>query len=170
MVQEQTRLDRVAAFAEADVRQYTQWESDHYYAAKTWQFLMRQGYSEVVASAIIGNMMIETSGGTLNLKPSVYSPGGSFYGLCQWSLYYRPNVANMSFEDQLTYLHNDMEKEFNTFGFCYRSGFTYEDFLAMTDPRQAALAFAKVYERCGSGSYSIRQTAATKAYNYFMGV
>ena len=38
----------------------------------------------------------------------------------------------------------------------------------MTDAQQAALAFAKSYERCGSGSYGIRQQNALKAYNYFV--
>jgi hypothetical protein len=32
---------------------------------------------------------------------------------------------------------------------------------------KAALIFAKVYERCGSGSYNLRKQAAVKAYNYF---
>jgi hypothetical protein len=114
-------------------------------------------------------MMVETSGGTLALKPNIYSPGGSFYGLCQWSLYYRPNVANMSFEDQLVYLLNDLEHEFNTFGsVCYKRGFYYEDFIAMEDPSEAAYAFAKIYERCGSESYGARRTSARKAYDYFV--
>jgi hypothetical protein len=168
MQQEVVRLHSVISFVKSDVEKYDKWETEHYYAAKTWQFFMQHGYSEVVASAIIGNMMIETSGGSLNLKPKIYDPSGSFYGLCQWSLKYRPFVANKSFEWQLEYLMEDMSKEFKTFGKCYRNGFTYEDFLAMDDPGQAALAFAKVYERCGSGSYSLRQQAARTAYNYFV--
>ena len=30
------------------------------------------------------------------------------------------------------------------------------------------MAFAKAYERCGSGSYGVRQINALKAYNYFV--
>lgn len=142
-------------------------ENEYYYATKTWIFLKQQGYSDVIASAIIGNMMIETSGGSLSLKPTIYNPTGAYYGLCQWSLYYRPEAADMSFEDQLTYLQNDIEKEFKVFGKCYKNGFTFEDFLAMNDPSTAAQAFAAVYERCGSGSYDLRKQAAVKAYNYF---
>ena len=37
----------------------------------------------------------------------------------------------------------------------------------MTDPAEAALAFAQLYERCRSGSYELRQEAAIEAYEYF---
>jgi hypothetical protein len=168
MLAEVMRLQDIVAEVENDIERYNTWEQEYYFAAKTYEFFMQQGFSEVITSAIIGNMMIETSGGTLNLNPTVYSSGGGFYGLCQWSLYYRPHVSGMSFEDQLVYLLNDLEYEFNTFGFCYKKNFKYDDFLTMEDPGAAALAFAKAYERCGSGSYGARQRAAVKAYNYFV--
>ena len=38
----------------------------------------------------------------------------------------------------------------------------------MTSITDAALAFAKCYERCGSGSYTTRQNNAIIAYNYFV--
>lgn len=142
-------------------------DDEYYYVNRVWEYFTQRRYSEVVTSAIIGNMMIETSGGTLKLNPMIYDKTLSYYGLCQWSLKYRPEVANMSFEDQLVYLDNDMAKEFKTFGKCYKKGFTYEDFLAMEDPAEAALAFAKVYERCGRGSYKLRKSAAITAYEYF---
>ena len=167
MRQEVTRLYSIIAYTEADIRHYTTQEQEHYYAAKVWQFFKQRGYNDAVTSAIIGNMMIETSGGTLELRPEIYSSGKGFYGLCQWSLYYKPFMSGKTFEEQLEYLDSDMQKEFESFGFCYKRGFTYEDFLAMEDPAQAALAFAKVYERCGSGSYGLRKQAANRAYNYF---
>jgi hypothetical protein len=49
----------------------------------------------------------------------------------------------------------------------YKEGFDFEDFIQMKDPAEAALAFAKAYERCGSASYKLRQQAALKAYEYF---
>ncbi len=168
MIQEHLRLSDIIPRLEADIGRYTKWEQEHYYAAKTWNFFRRHGYSEAVTAGIIGNLMIETSGGTLNIKPEIYSSNLGYYGLCQWSLYYKPFMAGKSFTDQLKYLDEDMSKEFKTFGFCYKTGFTYEDFLALEEAEQAALAFAKVYERCGAGSYSMRQTAAKTAYNYFM--
>lgn len=166
MSEELSRLNEVILQLDSDIARYTKWEQEYYYAAKTWEFFMQRGYKEAVVAGIIGNMMIETSGGTLALKPHVYGKG--HYGLCQWSLYYRPNVADMPFESQLVYLENDLEKEFNTFGFCYKQNFGYEEFLALDDPAAAAKAFAKVYERPGDGTYSIRQNAAITAYNYFV--
>jgi hypothetical protein len=120
-----------------------------------------------VTCGIIGNMMIETSGGTLDLKPYIYSPSGNYYGLCQWSQKYYPGTKDLPFEHQLDYLLGSMPWEFNTFGKNYKTGFKYEDFLKMTDPAEAALAFAKSYERCCPASYEMRQEAAIKAYNYF---
>ena len=151
---------------EQDLR-IKQFEEEHYYATKVWEYLRQEGFSQEVTCAIIGNMMIETSGGSLDLNPTIYSPSGNYYGLCQWSKKYCPDAQGLSFEDQLDYLVKTMPWEFNTFGKNYKSGFKYEDFLAMTDVEEAALAFAKSYERCGPASYEMRQEAAVVAYEYF---
>ena len=165
---ERIRINDIINKTNADINRWTVWEEEHYYAAKTYEFFLKNGYSAEVACGIIGNMMIETSGGTLNLKPTIYSSDRGFYGLCQWSLYYRPNVKDMAFEDQLVYLQNDIEEEFNTFGFCYKKNFNYEGFLALEDPSAAAIAFAKVYERPGAGTYTLRANCAEIAYEYFV--
>lgn len=144
-----------------------QFEKEHYYATKVWEYLRQKGFSQEVTCAIIGNMMIETSGGSLDLNPTIYSPSGNYYGLCQWSKKYCPDAQGLSFEDQLDYLVETMPWEFNTFGKNYKGGFKYEDFLNMTDVEEAALAFAKSYERCSSVSYEMRQAAAVVAYEYF---
>ena len=144
-----------------------QFKEEHYYAAKVWEYLRQEGFSHEVTCAIIGNMMIETSGGSLDLKPNIYSPTGNYYGLCQWSKKYYPEAHGLSFEQQLEFLLNNIEWEINTFGKCYKEGFKYKDFLTMTDPAEAALAFAKSYERCGPASYEMRQEAAEVAYEYF---
>lgn len=167
MHDEINRLEIINTKVSSNVARMTTWESDYYYATKVWNFLMEQGYNEAVMSGIIGNMMVETAGGTLYLKPFDYNPSGDYYGLCQWSLYYHPTIADMSFDQQLEYLMTTIEKEFNTFGNCYVNGFTYEDFLKMTDPEDAARAFAAVYERCGSDSYAQRANSADRAYKYF---
>lgn len=142
-------------------------EKDHYYATNVFQYFMQKGFTREAACAVIGNMMIETSGGTLDLKPNIYSKSGNYYGLCQWSLKYYPESKELSFEQQLDYLFETMPWEFNTFGWLYKKGFGYEDFIKMTDIKEAALAFAKVYERCSPASYELRKEAAEKAYTYF---
>jgi hypothetical protein len=167
MNKELTRLQVIERKVSSDLEHYRTWEKEYYWAAKVWEYLRQRGFSQEVTCAIIGNMMIETSGGTLALNPTIYSPSGNYYGLCQWSLKYCPDAKDLPFEHQLDYLVGTMPWEFNTFGWLYKDGFTYEDFLKMKDPSNAALAFAMSYERCGPASYEMRQEAAEKAYNYF---
>lgn len=134
-------------------------------ATVVWRYLIEQGYSEVIAAAVVGNMMAEVGGNTLDLK---YTTGSTdFYGLCQWKRVYCAEVFNEDLQGQLAYLSNTVEQEFNTFGNRYKNNFDYDDFLKMTDVRQAALAFAKCYERCESSNYSVRETNAEAALEYF---
>jgi hypothetical protein len=143
------------------------WEEEYYYAANVWKYLRQRNFSHAAACGIIGNMMIETSGGTLDLKPYIYSSSGNYYGLCQWSLKYYSGTKDLPFEHQLDYLLGTMPWEFKTFGWLYEEGFTYENFITLEDPEEAALIFAKVYERCSPVSYDLRKQAALKAYDYF---
>ncbi len=143
------------------------WEEEYYYATNVWKFLRERNFNQEVTCGIIGNMMIETSGGTLDLKPNIYSPSGNYYGLCQWSQKYYPGTKDLPFEYQLDYLLGTMPWEFNTFGWLYKDGFDYEEFLKIKDPAEAAFAFAIVYERCGPASYELRKDAAEVAYEYF---
>lgn len=136
-------------------------------ATQIWLSMKEQGWNDYVCAGILGNMMAECGGHTLNIQWNIYDYSGWFYGICQWSLYYRPEASGLSLENQLDLLYNTIESEFDYAGFCYYSGFTYDDFLQMTDYRNVALAFAKVYERCSSASHSIRQDNARIAYEYF---
>lgn len=167
MYLEENRLIILRNKIEADRNLIVQWESAYPYATGVWKFFRQKGYSETITAAIIGNMMIETSGGTLALKPTVYDPTGEYYGLCQWALRYNPTIADASFEEQLEYLYAGIEREFRVHGKKYKEGFTFEDFLAMEDPAEAAFAFSKVYERCASWSCDLRRPTAEKAYEYF---
>lgn len=167
MQNELNRLTDIAKLYQADVERFVVYESEHYYAAQVWQRLRLSGFSEAAAAGVLGNMMWETAGGTLDLKPNEYSSGCGYYGICQWSVHYNPRIKDTTFEEQLEYLLSNIDSAFKSFGFCYRSGFTYKDFKSMGDPTQAALAFVKVYERCSSGSYGLRKSAAKEALEYF---
>ena len=136
-------------------------------AAFVWYYLKDQGYNDYVCAGILGNMMCECGGLTLNLQPEIYSPGKYFYGLCQWNKDYYSKVFGCNIVEQMDFLMSNIEYEMNIFGYAYRSGFKYDSFLNLQNERDAALAFAKCYERCNSAYYSIRQTCATTAYNYF---
>lgn len=149
------------------VRIWNKKATEYPVATQIWLSMKEQGWNDHVCAGILGNIMAECGGHTLSVQWDIYDHSGWFYGICQWSLYYRPEASGLSLENQLSLLYNTIEAEFDYAGFCYYYGFTYDDFLQMTDYRNAALAFAKVYERCGSASHSIRQNNAQIAYEYF---
>jgi len=134
-------------------------------ATEVWLFMKEQGWNDYVCAGIMGNLMSETGGHTLNLNPKLKHNG--YYGICQWSKTYK-GVWGKNLSKQLEYLKSNIEYEINTYGYAYKKGFDFEDFLALTDEKEVALAFAKTYERCAAKTYKVRQDDATKAYNYFI--
>ena len=136
-----------------------------------WDALIDYGLSPEVASGIMGNIMAEVGGQTLDFSEWGYWSRGTHYGICQWGGGRKANLLNNfgpNLEDQVEFLLYELKKEMNSYGYIYKTGFGYDEFIAMTDVEQAALAFAKSYERCSSKYYNIRMTNAKKAYNYFM--
>ena len=142
------------------------------YATYVWLYLVEElGYSNEVAAGIMGNMMAEVGGNTLELQYWLYSYGsGYYYGICQWSKDTYPGVRGEDLIFQCDFLAKTIEYELNTFGYAYQSGYKYADFLELKSVEDAALMFAKCYERCAKSTYSVRQKNAVKAYDYFMGL
>ena len=139
-------------------------------ATQVWRYMKEElGWNDYVCAGVMGNMMAEVGGQTLNLQPYLYGhSGANYYGLCQWSSRYYPSIQGADVDAQLDFLASTVKKELNTYGYLFRSGLDYEAFCNLTDAEDAAMAFAKAYERCGSGSYGVRQRNAIKAYNYFV--
>lgn len=135
-------------------------------ATQIWRYMKAQGWNDYVCAGIMGNLMAEVGGQTLDIRYTLSSSG--YYGMCQWSRGYS-QVWGAGLETQCDFLRDTIKYEFDTYGSKYQKGFNFNSFLNMTDAQQAALAFAKSYERCGSGSYGVRQKNALKAYNYFVG-
>lgn len=142
-------------------------EREYPTATDIWRELKNFGFNDYVGAGIMGNLMVETGGKTLNIKPYDYSSSRNYYGICQWSKNFYPKVHGTSLEYQIQFLFDTIEYEFNTFGDKYKKGFTYEDFCNLQDTKEAALAFAKVYERC-AGGYTGRKNCAVKAYEYYV--
>ena len=136
-------------------------------ASTVWHYLTEtMELNEHVAAGILGNMMAEVGGQTLDLQ--VDCSGRGYYGICQWSRKYMVyDITGSDLDTQLEYLNKTIEDEFAVFGDLYTSGFTYQDFCNMQNAQDAAKAFAVVYERCGSGSYNVRKSNAVKAYEYY---
>lgn len=139
-------------------------------AQQVWTYLKSYGYSDSVAAGIIGNMMRECGGDTLNLDWNIvgHYNGDEFYGLCQWCLKYTPSgFKGSTIKEQCEYLQKTIKSEFANYGGNY-NGITYSEFLK-SDTRTAAIAFERVYERCGDYSFedSRRADNAEKAYSKF---
>lgn len=139
-------------------------------ATQVWRYMKEElGWNDYVCAGVMGNMMAEVGGQTLNLQPYLYGhSGANYYGLCQWSSRYYPSIQGADVDAQLDFLASTVKKELDTYGYLFRNGLDYEAFCDLTDAEDAAMAFAKAYERCGSGSYGVRQRNAINAYNYFV--
>jgi hypothetical protein len=138
-------------------------------ATTVWRYLTEDmGYSDYVAAGIIGNMMAECGGQTLELKWDAKNKSSGCYGLCQWHPRYYKEIQSADLDAQLEFMAISFPDVLSRYlSTCYKKGFTYEDFLAMEDPGEIAYAFCVTYERPGPGRYTQRRTNAVKAYEYF---
>lgn len=142
--------------------------SGEYEAASIiWAYLKNLGYNNYVCAGIMGNIMSECGGHTLNIQWWLY--GDNYYGICQWYCPYAPGIEGSDLDYQLYYLSSTIRSEINNFGYKYYNGFDYSSFLNLTNIEDTAIAFAACYERCASWTYSSRVNNAYKAYNYFCG-
>lgn len=53
-------------------------------AQQVWDAMKAKGWSDEVCAGIMGNLMAECGGGTLDLNPYCHGDSGTSYGLCQW--------------------------------------------------------------------------------------
>lgn len=165
--------EQVSAIEAEEARIEAMWSEksgEYPVATQVWRYMKEElGWNDYVCAGVMGNMMAEVGGQTLNLQPYLYGhSGANYYGLCQWSSRYYPSIQGADVDAQLDFLASTVKKELDTYGYLFRSGLDYEAFCNLTDAEDAAMAFAKAYERCGSGSYGVRQRNAIKAYNYFV--
>lgn len=131
-------------------------------ATQVWNGLKALGLNDYVCAGIMGNIMAEVGGQTLDISRwSQYSSTSSgYYGICQWAGSRKQRLLNnfgTTLEAQIQFLGVELFE-------VIPKG---NSFYNMQDEKEAALYFAKYYERCGSGSYSVRQSNATKALEYF---
>ena len=146
------------------------YSSQYPVASYIWSYMRSLGWSNAVCAGIMGNLMAEVGGNTLDLDPYLYYyDSGTYYGICQWYVPYYPEISGSSLEYQCYFLESTIAEEINVFGYKYSSSMNYSRFLNLTDPSEVALCFAKCYERCASFSYGVRQSNAEKAYAYFVG-
>lgn len=129
-------------------------------AQTVWNYLRDLGLNEYVCAGIIGNIMAEVGGQTLDISRWPQYSQGTYYGICQWAGSRKNRLLNdfgTTLDDQIRFLSVELFEVIPK----------DNSFYNMQDEKEAALYFAKYYERCSSKYYSVRQTNATKALEYF---
>ena len=129
-------------------------------ATQVWTYLRSLGLNEYVCAGILGNIMAEVGGQSLDISRWPQYSQGSYYGICQWAGSRKTRLLNdfgTTLNDQIRFLSVELFE-------VIPKG---NSFYNMQDEREAALYFAKYYERCSSKYYSVRQKNATKALEYF---
>ena len=130
-------------------------------AAQVWNAMKAKGWTDEVCAGIMGNMMAECGGRTLNLNPNAIGDGGTSYGLCQWHNGRKNNLINnygTEIEQQIEYLS-------------YELGDVNSYFSTITNYEQIAYEFCIKFERPSNAQQKgiDRKTLAQTAYNYFVG-
>lgn len=129
-------------------------------AQAVWNYLRDVGLNEYVCAGIIGNIMAEVGGQTLDISRWPQYSQGTYYGICQWYGSRKNRLLNdfgTTLNDQIRFLSVELFEVIPK----------DNSFYSMQDEQEAALYFAKKYERCNSKYYTVRQKNATEALEYF---
>jgi hypothetical protein len=171
LAQEEWNAANKLALAYQEKLNQTKWLSkwkEYPVATEVWIYLTEiMQYSNYVAAGIMGNMMVESGGLTLNLDWTATNSSSKCYGLCQWHPTYHYEVQGANLQEQLRYMATSFPKTISIYAHCYSTGFSYGQFLEMTNVREVAKAFCLIYERPG-GYNNRRGDCAVKAYDYFV--
>lgn len=138
-------------------------------AEKIWNMMKDFGWSDAVCAGIMGNLMAEVGGQTLNLNWQSYT--GNELGICQWMGGRQSGIisrygSNPSCEEQVQYMYDEL---MGTNGVHRQvSEYQYQLIINSSTPEEAAKMFAMYFERCANYTYSVRQKNAAVAYNYFV--
>lgn len=156
------RLEKNVEELKAVVNKQPTFKADGNYdqAQQVWNYLRDSGLNEYVSAGILGNIMAEVGGQTLDISRWPQCSNNGYYGICQWAGGRKERLLNdfgTTLEDQVRFLSVELFEVIPK----------DNSFYNMQDEKQAALYFAKYYERCNSKYYSVRQKNATKALEYF---
>ena len=127
-------------------------QGEYAVAEQVWNIMKSYGWSDEICAGIMGNMMRECGGDTLQLNPYAQN---SHYGLCQWSRTYHYGAWGKDVAGQLEYLKGSLNIAI---------------FDGCTTPEEIAGVFCDKYERPGSRDPRYKRLAnARAAYEYFVG-
>ena len=138
-----------------------------------WNTMISWGWTPETCAGIIGNMMAEIGGGTLDLS-DWNSNGGCGYGLIQWTGTRRSTIKNRygaypTIAQQLVYMKDEL---FGTNDTCQQISANILSVIMNENGKQSpetiAFSFASNYERCARQYRERRKAYARIAYDYFM--
>ena len=128
-------------------------------ASEIWRTLVAAGYSEPVTAGILGNVMAEVGGHTLDIRPD--TAVGGYYGICMWDIRYTPQITGKDLAGQLEVLQETMQANIE------EAGGSYVDFCSLTDEQAAARYFDTYYERSSGEAREQRARNAAAALAYY---
>lgn len=139
-------------------------------ATEVWLYMKNEfGWSDIVCAGIMGNLMRETGGDTLHLKPETNSNMG--LGLVQWTGKRKEDIFDKyggmpSIAEQLEFIKDEL---YGTNGVRQQvSDWQRDKIFNAKNAAKSAEAFARWFERPASTNYTKRKNNAVKAYEYFV--
>ena len=170
-------IDELNAKYKNDLEIMTKWENhmkEYPVATEIWLYMRNEfGWSEETCAGILGNMMAEIGGGTLNLN-NWASDSSSGYGLIQWvgNRYsgIKTRYGNKpTVEQQLNYMRDEL---YGTNGVTQQVNTKELNIIlnksGSETPERIAYIFACYYERCAGYARAPRKGFARIAYDYFV--
>ena len=155
-----------------ETEEYNPWEEhekEFPYATKVWIYMKENfGWSDAICAGIMGNIMAEIGGGTLDF--SDWNWDKRTLGMFQWLGSRKTDIKKLygeipTIEEQLEFMYDEL---YGTDGVHQQvTDSQREKILSSETPEQAAKRFSDWFERPGNSGIS-RQGYARKAYNYFV--
>ena len=156
---------------------YGTYDSDN--AKKIWAFFTSKGYSPAATAGILGNLWQESKFNPAAIQGNGQGPAA---GIAQWENYNTKSSRWRYMYDhatsrgykwteltpQLEYMQKELTDGSIDRYFQRNTNIkNINEYKAMKDPQQAAIAFEKAYERAGKPNYEARVKAAEAMYRLY---
>ena len=104
-------------YAESEEAKWATKAAEYPAATQIWRYMKDLGWNDYVCAGIMGNLMAEVGGQTLDIQYWLY--GKNYYGMCQWSKGYS-EIWGADLATQCDFLRDTIKYEIDTFGYAYK--------------------------------------------------